>query len=79
MFYAYQGLTSDGKYYVSVIMPVSNSALPASGDGADLNQLSENYASYLTGVRTQLDAQPDDSFTPSLAALDELAQSITVK
>ncbi len=76
-FYTFQGLTSDGKYYVSVIMPVSNSVLPATGDGADMSKVGDN--SYVAGVRDQLNAQPDESFVPSLAVLDALAKSITVR
>ncbi len=79
MFYTYQGLTSDGKYYISVLMPVSSSVVPATGEGADLNQLGNDYLAYVNGVRTQLEAQPDDSYTPSLAALDALVQSIKVR
>ncbi len=79
MFYTYQGLTSDGQYYVSAIMPIANSSLPATGDGVDLQQLTNTYDTYIAGIRTQLDAQPDASFTPALSLLDQLMQTVKVR
>lgn len=79
MFYTFQGLTADGQYYISAILPVAHSALPASGEGADLAKLGEDYPGYIAGIRSQLDAQPESSFTPSLATLDALVQSIRIK
>ena len=52
LFYTYQGITTDGLYYLSAIMPLSNVALPAHGedtidDWADLLRILYNL--YLPG------------------------------
>jgi hypothetical protein len=77
--YTYQGLTDDGRYYISVIMPVSNTALPASGSGVNLDQLASNFASYVDETTLLINERPEDTFAPRLADLDALVQSIIVK
>ncbi len=83
LFYTYQGLTTDGLYWVSAILPINNPILPANGDnppgGMTQEQFSANYAAYLTDMTSQLNSQTSDSYTPSLAALDALVASITIQ
>lgn len=82
LFYTFQGLTSDGQYYVSVLLPVNNSAvLPATGElsGDDYQKFADNFEKYLNETITQLDAQPAGGFSPSLDVLDNLVKSIQVK
>jgi hypothetical protein len=83
VFYTYQGLTSDGLYWVSAIFPINNPILPDNGDtppgGMSQEEFSANYASYLTNITNQLNSQTSDSFTPKLAALDALVASITIQ
>ena len=83
LFYTYQGLTTDGLYWVSAILPINNPILPDNGDnppgGMTKEQFSANYATYLTDITNQLNSQVSDSFTPSLAALDALVSSITIQ
>jgi len=81
LIYTYQGLTSDGKYYISAILPVTNAILPADYTdvpGGDIQKFSDNYQNYLTDIQGKLDAQADDSFVPSLTLLDNMIQSIAV-
>src|SRR5512146_953157 len=88
-FYHFQGLTSDGKYYIIAVLPVEapflqngndpSAPLPAGGIPfpgymAD-NTAAENY---YQAVSDKLTSTPDDQFTPSLAQLDALVQSINV-
>ena len=46
LFYSFQGLTADGRYWVSVIMPVNHPSLQATYDDplpADFAQFAENF------------------------------------
>jgi putative hemolysin len=81
LFYTFQGLTSDGNYYVSVILPVSHSTLPADGfeiPGDDLQLFMANFETHLAEVEQQLGAEDPSSFMPQLALLDEVIQSLEV-
>ena len=83
VFYTFQGLTGDGKYWVSAILPVSSPILPADGStlpgGESWDQFTANFPTYIVDIATQLNAQAPGSFSPTLAALDALVASITVK
>jgi hypothetical protein len=79
MFYTFQGLTSDGKYYVAAILPVSHPSLPADGTeipGGDWEAFAQNFETYARGVEQQLDVQDASSFTPDLSLLDAMIQSL---
>ncbi len=80
LFYTFQGITSDGQYWVSVILPLTNAFLPETDEvpGGDHSTWSEGYEDYLAALIPQLDALADDSFNPSLILLDELVQSMTI-
>ncbi len=83
LFYTFQGLTADGQYWVSAILPINNAILPADSmtlpGGQTWDQFSNNYESYRTDITTQLNAQSADSFTPTITLLDELITSITIQ
>ena len=83
MFYTYQGLTSDGKYVITIILPVSNPMLPESSDnipgGQTWEQFSNNFTAYLTDLKTQLNGLDPKAFTPTLSMLDTLAASIAIQ
>jgi hypothetical protein len=80
MFYSFQGLTADGKYWISAILPVSDAILPANGDnppdGQTWDQFSNNFPAYVVDITNQLNSQSPDSFSPGLAVLDALIASI---
>ena len=87
MSYIFQGITDDGKYYVSLTLPIGQTALdqynsPYEGslsDEASYQAFAENYESYLLGAVGILETTPDASFSPDLARLDELVQSLLIK
>jgi hypothetical protein len=83
LFYTYQGLTSDGLYWVSAILPVNHVILPETADpppgGMTWEQFSANYEVYIADMITQLEAQTPGSFSPTLTALDELVSSISIQ
>lgn len=82
LFYAFQGLTSDGRYAVSMILPVNHPSLPASADAlstADLEAIAQDYNTYRNETSAALEAQPPDSFTPGLEQLDALVASLQIE
>ena len=74
MFYTYQGLTSDGAYYVAAILPVSHPTLAAEAESID----EVEFGTYLDETVARLDAQAGASFTPDLGLLDALFRSLEV-
>ena len=90
LFYSFQGLTRDGKYWVSVMLPVNAAYLqetsesvevppggltyPAAGSPNQEAQLEEYYRLMLI----LLNNTPDAGFTPALDCLDVLVNSITI-
>jgi hypothetical protein len=82
LFYTFQGLTDDGKWYVSAVFPVSHGALPANGEdipGGDWQAFSDNFVTHLADMTNLLNTASDESFTPHLNELDNLVHSIQVK
>lgn len=82
LFYTYQGLTSDGKYVISAILPVSHPDLPATGADyptGDYLKFSENFAAYAASVTADLNQASPASFTPNLDWLDEMLRSLRVE
>jgi hypothetical protein len=65
LFYTFQGLTKDGKYYVSFLCPVQAKKLAA-------NLSSKEAAKYLSKLAR-------NQFVPSLDVLDRVAQSVSIK
>ncbi|MBG0787650.1 MAG: hypothetical protein H0S79_21385 [Anaerolineaceae bacterium] len=81
LFYTYQGLTSDGQYYISAVLPVTNPLLP--DDGAtivdDWMAFDQNWDTYIVGLLQTLNGQADENYTPNLALLDEMMASFNVE
>ena len=81
LIYTYQGLTSDGKYYVAALLPVNLAGLPADETitGQESPEFVSDFLKYLETTVSLIDAQPASAFTPDLSALDALVQSIEIK
>ena len=87
LFYTFQGLTQDEKYYVAAILPVNaallsadgspNSPVPPDGVPFDWNN-PESMAVYLESIKEKLGSTDPSAFTPALPTLDALVQSISV-
>ena len=82
--YTFQGLTSDGEYYVSAVLPVTHPVLGSetTPDEEMINAITADpgyYASYLAEKTAWLDGQPAPGFTPDLDKLDALIRSIVVR
>ncbi|MGA9399119.1 MAG: hypothetical protein WBV22_12775 [Anaerolineaceae bacterium] len=80
LFYTFQGITNDGNYYVSAILPITHPSLPANYqvDATLQAQIDANYDAYLAGILPTLAAQPPDSFTPNLSFLDAMIISLKI-
>ncbi len=86
LFYHFQGLTNDGKYYIVAVLPVTASILAENDKpdaaippgGVPLPSTGGGDQAYYASVTKALDAMYEDSFNPSLFQLDALIQSITV-
>jgi hypothetical protein len=81
LLYTYQGLTSDGKFYVAAVLPVNLPGLPASEIPTETPgpDYATKFPQYLSDTVAMLEGQPAGSFTPDLSKLDALMQSIEVK
>ena len=79
LIYTFQGLTSDGKYYIAAVLPLTNPDLPADSLSGGNVGAGKNYLNYVANTVTLLNGQPASRFTPDLAKLDALIQSIEVK
>lgn len=79
LFYGFQGLTSDGQYFISAILPVNHPSLPNPDTVAIDENFAENFESYIAQNEVSLAGQPDESFQPSLVLLDALMSSLLVQ
>jgi len=83
IFYTFQGLTDDGKYYLALYYPVSASVLPDTYEDvslpADYEEFANNFDSYLQETTQALDDSAPSQFTPSLADLDALVKSLALQ
>lgn len=77
VFYTFQGLTSDGRYLVSAMLPVETGLLPAELPDFDINQFNPQAEGFFTDLKQRLEAEAI-TFTPALATLDALISTIVV-
>jgi hypothetical protein len=86
LFYHFEGLTTDGKYYVIAVLPITapvlaedekpESSVPAGG--IPIPPSTGPTDVYYFSVSEKLNSLTPDSFTPALNSLDALIQSILV-
>jgi hypothetical protein len=80
--YTFQGLTSDGKYYVAAVLPVNLAGLPSDAS-VDLDNppanFVEDFPRYLSDTVDMLSGQPASAFIPDLSGLDAMMSSLEIK
>ncbi|MCZ2127290.1 MAG: hypothetical protein LC099_05885 [Anaerolineales bacterium] len=84
LFYFYQGITDDGKYFVEALLPLSSIYLAANGDpdaplpaeGIPFNF--NDFAAYYNLISEKINAADSSSFSPYLESLDELIASMQI-
>lgn len=79
MFYNFRGLTADGRYFISVVMPVDHPSLPDTESVTMDQDFYDNYVSYTEETEAQLNQKSPDSFEPSLLALDAMVETLFVE
>jgi hypothetical protein len=90
LFYHFEGLTSDGRYYIVAILPLHLPFLPADNNLASSvppggiafpanNASGPDFENYFKQITDQINAAPSDQFDPSLNTLDALIQSISTQ
>ena len=81
LIYTFQGISSDGKYYVAAVLPVNHPSLPTDGTitGNEPLEFTNDYATYLMNVVKNLNPQTDNTFTPDLTQLDAMMASLEIK
>jgi hypothetical protein len=81
LFYTFQGLTSDGRFYISAVLPVIYPGLPA--DSLSVPPENDPFwtdpAGYIAQTSKTLSEAPTSSFTPDLSTLDAMMSSLEVK
>ncbi|MCK5054074.1 MAG: zinc ribbon domain-containing protein [Anaerolineales bacterium] len=82
IFYAFQGLTDDGNYIISAVLPVTHPSLPADGEtfiGDEYEAFINAYDAYILEVEGHMDLENPESFFPELTALDEMLESLQIE
>lgn len=78
MFYTFQGLTDDGQYFISAMLPATHPSLPHA-EMVEMDQaFMDNWETYVAETEAQLNAEADNTFLPPLGLLDEMFESMTV-
>ena len=81
LLYIFQGFTNDNKYYVKVVVRISNSQLPQIGEIPNEVYVATDYSvveRYFDGFEELLN-QNESSFSPSLDWIDAFIQSLRVE
>jgi hypothetical protein len=90
LFYTFQGITTDGKYWISAFLPVNAAFLQTAPDSTDVPvggipaptfddpNYEANMITYRANMINLLNSTPDASFTPGLDCLDQYIQSLQI-
>jgi hypothetical protein len=89
LFYEFQGLTSDGAYYIIAMFPITAPGLAESNDPAaavpaggiaypGMNDPNADWAGYYNAITALLNGASPEAYNPTLAQLDALIQSIRI-
>ena len=82
LFYTFQGLSGDGQFLISVILPIAAPGLPDDGSigvaqlGGALN--APEFQNYMKQIDGTLGALPAEQFSPGLGGLDQLISSLKI-
>ena len=79
LLYVYQGISADGKWLVSVLMPITTSVLPPADNTALDQKFIDEYMSYIKNMTSEIENAPESTIQPSLEQLDAFVSSIRIK
>ena len=80
MIYTFQGITNDEKYWIGIVLPITQNSLPADDSvvpGAHFQTFADQYETYSSEVEATLDSATPDSFSPSYDVIQGVINSIT--
>ena len=91
--YVFEGLSSDGKYYVLAEIPISVKFLPEDPpdefegykqsylfeDYETSDTIKRRYRNYISSITTRLDNLSPNDFNPSLRYLEEMISSLKIE
>lgn len=79
LIYTFQGMTSDGAYYISGILPVSAEHLPAKFEikEEEIPNFQVRWGKYLEETTQKINHFPDGAFDPNLETLDAIFLSLS--
>jgi len=75
LLYTFQGMTSDGQYYVSATFPVRTDSLP---DEVGTEEPNFDVTASIADSAAMLNDLAPEAFTPNLSLLDNLMMSLTI-
>ena len=80
LYYFFDGFSTNGRYYVTLTYPISAPGLAENGDftAEELAEVTADYETYVQETLAPLAELGTADFTPDLALIDELVQSIAV-
>jgi hypothetical protein len=80
MIFTYQGLTSDGRFYITANLPLTHFGLPFDGSTVmgDYMTFHENWDTYIADTVAWLNAQDPANFFPDITILDEMMASFEI-
>lgn len=79
VFWTFQGITLDGKYFVSAFWNIGSPGLPPETpaiSGQDYDAFVKQYKDYIDNIVKTLNRLPPAGFTPNLSLLENMARSI---
>lgn len=77
IFYTYQGISADGRYYIAAVLPVKSSLLSDTQfTNAELDAIVDEYPDYIESMTETIRAENGGILTPSLEALDAMMMSL---
>ncbi len=80
MFYSFQGITDDDKYYISAVFPVTHPMLPPTGNDykGSMDEMANDFEAYLDTILPDLNTWASAEFIPNLDEFDQMIKSLKV-
>ena len=92
LYYVFEGLSDDGKYYIEAQMPTSVEFLPKDPpqefegytekflyeDYSQSGKVKKRYKHYVSSIATRLDQLKPDQFHPDLTKFEQLISSLKI-
>lgn len=75
--YVFQGISTDGQFYLSAIFKLTNSLFPAEITSVDMEDLSANWETIVADTAVILDEAHSDDFSPALESYHQLIDSFS--